>query len=50
MPIQTCWELAQRWYAGRLDRDWQRPEQAEMQKLFNELGLEGTFWDLGSRI
>jgi hypothetical protein len=47
MPIQHCWALAQQWYADRLDRDWQRPGQAELQKLFDNLGLVGKFWDLG---
>ena len=47
MPIQKCWELARRWYAGRLEIDWQRPDQAQIQQLFAELGLEGEFWDLG---
>ena len=46
MPIQKCWELAQRWYSGRLEYDWQRPDQAEMKQLFNSLGLKGKFWDL----
>ena len=47
MPIQKCWQLAQRWYSGRLDRDWQRPDRAGTQQLFGQLGLEGGFWDLG---
>jgi hypothetical protein len=47
MPIQTCWELAQSWYKGRLERDWQRPDQAAIQQLFDKLGLKGSFWDLG---
>jgi len=47
MPIQTCWELAQRWYTGRLDPGWQRPDQAAIRQIFGGLGLEGAFWDLG---
>ena len=39
MPIQKCWELAQRWYAGRLDRDWKRPDKAEIQQLFDKRGI-----------
>jgi hypothetical protein len=46
MPMQTCWKLAQKWYKGRLDHDWQRPGQAEIQLLFEKLGLKGAFWDL----
>ena len=47
MPIQKCWELAQRWYTGRIDRDWQRPDKTEIQQLFDKLELVGTFWDVG---
>ena len=47
MPIQQCWKLAQRWYKGRLERDWQRPDQQKAQRLFDDLGLEGPFWNLG---
>jgi hypothetical protein len=46
MPIQKCWELAQGWYPGRLDHDWQRPDQDETQQFFERLGLKGAFWDL----
>jgi hypothetical protein len=46
MPIQTCWELAQKWYRGRLEHDWKRPDIDEAQNLFKSLGLEGEFWKL----
>ncbi len=46
MSVQKCWELAQIWYTGRLDHDWQRPDQEKTQQIFNSLGLEGEFWDL----
>jgi hypothetical protein len=46
MPIQTCWELAQKWYAGRLEHGWQRPDQNKTQQLFHSLGLKGDFWNL----
>jgi hypothetical protein len=47
MPIQTCWELAQKWYTGRLEHDWQRLDQNKTQQLFHSLGLYGDFWNLG---
>jgi len=47
LPMQTCWELAKNWYKGRLDHDWQRPDQAKVQQLFEKLGLRGSFLDLG---
>ncbi len=46
MPIQTCWELAQRWYTGRLERDWQRPDVINTQTMFKSLGLTSEFWNL----
>ncbi|MEJ2759315.1 MAG: hypothetical protein P8046_12615 [Anaerolineales bacterium] len=45
--MQTCWELAQRWYAGRGEKDWQRPDAEATQTLFTSLGLTGPFWNLG---
>ena len=47
MSIQRCWQLAQRWYTGRGERDWQRPDQRQTQQLFDDLGLMGPFWNLG---
>jgi hypothetical protein len=46
MSLETCWDLAQRWYAGRMERDWQRPEAEAIQRLFDSLSLTGDFWDL----
>jgi hypothetical protein len=45
-PLETCWRLADAWYADRLAPDWRRrtPDQAEA--LFAELGLLGDFWRL----
>jgi hypothetical protein len=48
MPIQTCWHLAQKWYSGRLDRNWQRPGQEQIQRLFEHLGLTEPFWNLSA--
>lgn len=47
MPIQTCWKLAQKWYKGRLERDWQRLDHENAQSVFHHLGLQGDFWNLG---
>lgn len=44
MPMESCWKLAQKWYTGRLERDWQRPNQEKVQQLFSSLGLKGDFW------
>ena len=46
MTIPVCWELSQAWYTGRLDRNWQRPDQKETQRLFEHISLTGNFWNL----
>ena len=47
MPIQACWELAQKWYKGRLERDWVRPDQEKTRQIFESLDLKGEFWHVG---
>jgi hypothetical protein len=46
MSMHTCWELAQLWYRGRMERDWMRLDIDRTQALFTSLGLTGKFWDL----
>jgi hypothetical protein len=43
--IDQLWELAQAWYATRLQPDSHRPQPAEMREIFSRLGLAGDFWD-----
>ncbi len=45
-PLETCWRLADAWYANRLAPDWRRRTPDEAEALFAELGLEGDFWRL----
>jgi hypothetical protein len=44
--LETCWRLADAWYANRLASDWRRRTPEEVEALFAELGLEGDFWRL----
>ena len=46
ISLEQQWQLASRWYTGRLDRDWRRRTPAEARRLFDELGLRGEFWRL----
>jgi hypothetical protein len=46
---EQLWELARRWYENRLDTDWRRRTADEAQAVFEEIGLTGPFWDLGTR-
>ena len=45
-PLETCWRLADAWYANRLAPDWGRRTPEEAESLFADLGLEGDFWRL----
>ncbi len=46
MDLGTLWRLAQGWYAGRLDRGYQRREPSEAKAYFHSVGLRGPFWGL----
>ena len=47
MDLATLWRLARGWYAGRLDRGYQRREPSASAAYFREVGLSGPFWGLG---
>jgi hypothetical protein len=46
MDLGTLWRLARGWYAGRLDRGYQRREPIEAASYFASVGLAGPFWGL----
>jgi hypothetical protein len=46
MDLGTLWRLAQGWYAGRLERGYQRRAPAEAAEYFRSVGLHGPFWGL----
>ncbi len=46
MDLSTLWRLARGWYAGRLDRGYQRREPSEAKDYFRLVGLRGPFWGL----
>jgi hypothetical protein len=46
MTIAQAWDLSQRWYATRLDRDFRRPTADEARAIFAAVGLSGAFWQL----
>lgn len=46
MDLATLWRLAQGWYAGRLDRGYQRREPSASAAYFRRVGLHGEFWGL----
>jgi len=46
MDLGTLWRLASGWYAGRLERGYQRREPVAAAAYFREVGLRGSFWGL----
>ena len=42
-PAQ-CWELAKLWDIDRLQSDWRRKTVAEVEAIFERVGLGGPFW------
>ncbi|SHG82171.1 organomercurial lyase [Streptoalloteichus hindustanus] len=46
MDLPQLWRLARGWYAGRLDRGYQRREPSAAAEYFHEVGLRGPFWGL----
>jgi hypothetical protein len=44
MDLTTLWQLASRWYEGRLDRGYVRRDPATASAYFREVGLVDEFW------
>lgn len=44
VPLQQVWQLAQPWYADRLDDDWTPRTPENIEQLFSAAGLTGDFW------
>lgn len=41
------WRLAKAWFEDRLSPDWRRKTTEEARAVFEEIGLTGSFWELG---
>ena len=46
MDLNTLWSFAAGWYAGRLDRGYQRRDPASAAEYLRSVGLSGGFWGL----
>lgn len=44
LDLPTLWRLARGWYAGRLERGYQRREPSEAKEYLRSVGLSGPFW------
>jgi hypothetical protein len=40
------WRLARAWFHDRLSPDWRRRTPDEAQRVFDDIGLTGPFWQL----
>ncbi len=47
MSLDRCWELARRWYAGRMEPQWRGRTPEAAAAIFDEVGLRGDFWRMG---
>ena len=48
VEIERVWALARHWYGGHAKRDWRKWSRSEAQDVFNDVGLNGPFWALGT--
>jgi hypothetical protein len=46
LTLAQAWDLSQRWYGNRLAAGFRRPTRDEAQRIFENVGLEGAFWQL----
>ncbi len=44
MSLEQAWQLAQPWYADRLDDEWTPRTPEAMERLLTGAGLTGEFW------
>ena len=47
IPITKLAELADAWWHDRLARDWRPRTREQNQRILDDLGLTGPFWNLG---
>ena len=45
LSLGQLWGLAVAWYDNRLSPEARRPRPHEMRRIFQGIGLEGSFWD-----
>jgi hypothetical protein len=46
MDLATLWRLASGWYAGRLERGYERRDPNTAKAYLREVGLSGEFWGI----
>jgi hypothetical protein len=48
IPVRKLIELAEAWYADRLDPYWRPHTREQNQAILDRVGLTGPFWSLGA--
>lgn len=48
ISLEQQWRLAKSWYTDRMELEWRRKTEQEIDALWQELGLTSLFWDLHS--
>ena len=46
LTIDQAWQLANAWYANKMETNWRRATMEETEALLTRLGLTGPFWNL----
>jgi hypothetical protein len=46
LPYEQVWELSKLWYGNRMMPDYSGRSAAEVQAIFNRLGLRSEFWSV----
>ncbi len=49
VPLRQVAALARKWYGGHADSRWRKWTVPEAQNIFNAVGLDSEFWDLGGQ-
>jgi len=48
ISLEQQWHLAQAWYVDRMELEWRRKTEEDIDALWQELGLTSSFWDIHS--
>jgi hypothetical protein len=46
ISLEQQWHLAQAWYVDRMELEWRRKTEEEIDALWQELGFTSSFWDI----
>lgn len=44
LSLERVWQLSQHWYANRLSPDFSGRSTEQVEAIFQDVGLSGSFW------